>query len=417
MKKLIYLVFIILFLLRNLHPLQNGFFDDKKHFFNDFPSYYLGSYLFWHHENPYDLHGAFSAAKEKFHLDFLLGTGYSYPPLIAFLLVPLLQFSPLVAARIFAGFSMLLYVILCGLIIREFKSTSFWKLIFLSVFLATFIPAIDSANHGQANIILLFSLYLYFKLRHRQFWSGLYLAIPILIKVYPIFFLLKELVEKRSKLLVFCAFWGIVLSAVTGIFGGFNLLFVYFFRVLPSLNNALDAYYTNQSINGFLSRLLLQPNHTYLISQSTYQPIIMAITALSLLFLAIVTVKSKKNNREALSLLWLGVILILAGKNSLSNLAPAVLIGAFLIDNFHALSKVAKALFIFSMLLTNFFWQYVWNFNQTYHLTPTLSAKIVYAAFTSLGFFAILIQIIILVSLNLHSHSQKNTLKERAEGR
>lgn len=399
MKKFIFVFFIILFFAKNSHTAQR-FFNDRAHFFNDFHAYYIGSYLFWHQQNPYDLANAFMQTKEKFHLDFLVGSGYSYPPLIAFTFLPLLQFSPLVAARIFAGTTMLLYLFFCFLILQEHKKSSFAKLIFLAIFLATFSPAMDSANHGQVNLVGLLCLYFYFQMRQKQKLSSFFLVTAILIKVYPVFFLLKEFVQRKFKFLIKCALWGIMYVLFIGAFGGLNLWRIYFFKVLPGINNSLDAYFTNQSLNGFFSRALLKSDKTFLISQSTYQPIIIGITLLSLSILIFITLRHNSHaSSYKLFLLWLGVATILAGKNSFSNFAPCVLIGIYLIDNFHLLNLVMKTLFVFSVFLTNFFWQFVWQFNQTFVLQNNLFSKLQYVSFTSLGFFAIIIQIVAIVTL------------------
>lgn len=424
MKKFIFIIFIILFFAKNSYTARR-FFDDRARFFNDFHAYYIGSYLFWHGEDPYDLNGAFMQTKEKFRLDFLVGSGYSYPPLIAFALLPLLQFSPLTAARIFAAITMLLYLIFCFLIFQEHKKSSLIKLLCLAIFLATFSPAMDSASHGQVNLIVLLCFYFYFQMRQKQKLTSFFLVTAILIKVWPVFFLLKEFAQRNFKFLIKCALWGIMYVLLISIFGGLNLWSTYFFKVLPSINNSLDAYYTNQSINGFLSRALLQPDHTFLISQSVYQPIILTITLVLLAILIFITLRYNSQSLPSRSrslpchsgesrnlvsykifLLWLGVATILAGKNSFSNFTPCVLIGIYLIDNFHSLNRVMKILFVFSVFLTNFFWQFVWGLNQTFILQNNFFSKLQYVSFTSLGFFAIVMQIILLIMLISKHHHQ-----------
>lgn len=398
MKKFIFLIFLILFFFKNLYLINHGFFDDKARFFNDFHSYYIGSYLFWHGQNPYDTAGDFSKAALSFNLHFLFGTGYSYPPLLAFLFFPLLFFQPLVAARIFAGLTMMLYMAFCFLILRERKKQSFLNLFFLSLFLATFLPAVDSANHGQVNIIVLFCIFLYFKLEGREKLSSFFLVFASLVKVYPVFFLVKELIEKKVKFILSFFFWAAGLVIITAIAGGFNLWKIYFFKVLPKIGSSLDAYYTNQSINGVLSRMLLGNDRKYMISQEVYHPIFLTIELLLLIFLIYVTLK-KRNEKIKLFLLWLGVISLLAGKNSFSNFTPCVLIGIYLIDNFQKIKKIMKILFIFSIFLSNFAWQYVWIFNRNYILENNLFSKLIYVSVTSVGFIFLFIQIIILLSL------------------
>ena len=398
MKKIAFLIFIVLFLYLNFFLIRQRFFNDQSHFFNDFPSYYTGTFLFWHNENPYDLKGAFDQKAKTFNLNFVYGAGYTYPPLITFLFYPLLSFPILQAARIFAGINMFLYVLFAGLIFKNFKSKSFLKLLVLAVFLSTYSPAVDSANHGHVNILVLFCLYFYLKFYRREKLSSLFLMLASFIKVYPVILFFKELAQKKFKFLRFGILWGLLVCLILSLTKGFNLIFYYFFKVLPGLNNSLDAYQTNQSLNGFISRILLKPDRTFLISQGTYNPIIVGLTLGIIIYLAYRTIKWQGEN-QTLLLIWLGTAIILAGRNSFSNFTPAVLIGIYLIKNFNCLSKSWKTLSSLSLLLSNFFWRYVWQFNQTYVLQDEFISKLIFVTVASIGFFSLTIQILTLMTL------------------
>jgi peptidoglycan/xylan/chitin deacetylase (PgdA/CDA1 family) len=404
MKRYIFIFFILIFILRNFYILSSGFFNDNSHFFNDFYSYYLGSHLFWQRLNPYDLAGDFSRSISQLKLIFLVGTGYSYPPFLAFLFFPLIQLPPHVAARIFAIFSMILYCLFCFLILRARKKFSFLKLFILAGFLATFYPAIESANHGQVNIIVLFCIYLYFKYGDKDGFSPFLLVSVIFIKVYPIFFLVKELLEKKIKFVIKCLFWAFFIVAITSIFHTFDLWKKYFTEVLPTIGTSFDKFYTNQSLNGFLSRLLFQPDGRYLMSQADYKIAFLALEFFIFLGLVFLTLQ-KKHNRKLLYLIWLGTISLLAGKNSFANFTPCILIGIFLIDNWDKLARLQKLLFIFSIFLSNYAWQFVYDFNKSYLLKETASSKIYFLIFSSLGFIYLVLQVSILFSL-----SAKNTI-------
>lgn len=398
MKKIAFLIFGVLFLYLNFFLIRQRFFNDQSRFFNDFPSYYTGTFLFWHNQNPYDLKGAFDRKAKTFNLNFVYGAGYTYPPLITFLFYPLLAFPILQAARIFAGINLFLYAIFAGLTFKNFKSKSFLKLLILAIFLSTYLPAVDSANHGHVNILVLFGLYFYLKFYRREKLSSLFLMLASFIKVYPVILFFKELSQRKFKFLKFGAFWGLLICLILGITKGFYLIFYYFFKVLPGLNNSLDAYQTNQSLNGFISRILLKPNRTFLISQSTYNPIIVGLTLGIIIYLSYRTIKWRGEN-QILSLIWLGTAILLAGRNSFSNFTPAVLIGIYLIKNFNCLSKFWKILFSLSVLLSNFFWTYTWQFNRNYVLQDNLWSKLIFVSFASLGFFSLTIQILTLTTL------------------
>lgn len=218
------------------------------------------------------------------------------------------------------------------------------------------------------------------------------MVLAFYLKVYPIIFLLKELLQKNFLFIKKFIFWGLLFAFPLLIFHG-RWFFYYFLNYLPKLNFSLDPYYSNQSINGVFSRIITVLN--LYIPQSQFSLLILAVTIISLFLLYSLTLRFPQP--QLISLIWLGVITLLAGKNSFWNFTSCIFIGIYLFKNYSLLSLNQKRLFLFSVLISNYFWRLTnWANKQ---ILNSLLIKIIYLFITSVGFLYLIIQIFLLISL------------------
>jgi len=358
---------------------------------NDFFDYYIGSRLFWLHKNIYGPNAEFVRLVQLYDLKFMWATGYSYLPFFAMIFYPFLFLSPQIAALLWIVGNTFFY----GLITYFISSRRKGRLKYITAFfMLTFMPCLYSISAGQINILFLFLLYRYI---YEDQAKGIYLGISSIFKIYPFMFFLKEILQKRWKT-IFVGFCSIaIFLTLPVIFDGGKNTLDYFLRVLPSLNNTPHTYYINQSVNGVLSRLFsaVSKNDQIIIPQTTLVFMNVGISFIALCLLCLLT-EFNKNNR-ALSLFWLGCLTLIAGKNSFWNFAPCVLIGIFLLDNWKQLTTIQKMAYIFSVFITNFAWNGVSYFERIIPVVH-LAERLIYVVTSSLGFFALVIQLFLLKS-------------------
>lgn len=189
------------------------------------------------------------------------GGYYKFPPLVDQLLAPLTQFDWLPLARAYAVAGLMFYLAAFLLLarIQKFDWLSVPMLLLALAFLV-FQPALDTLNGPQHEflILLLFSIAYWGLLRApRGEWAaGVALAIPILIKLYPIlivpYFLLRR--AWRALAALFATLVGLTL--LSGEIGGWDLQRQFWFVILPSLSGA-TAWLENQSFFAFFARLFV----------------------------------------------------------------------------------------------------------------------------------------------------------------
>jgi hypothetical protein len=186
-----------------------------------------------------------------------------------------------------------------------------------------FPPVIGSLYFGQANLLVLPLL----ALAYRCLAPGPMLGIAAAIKLYPLSGFLAPLTERpprwralRNGLLVFAV---LLLPQLT--VGGTGVLGPGGSFLAP------DTYWSNESINGFVSRLSIASVWT----RPPYPglPVTAVVLALTLLLTAGVVLVLRRRRGHAwegaLALsLWFGVVA--APKNSLWNFAPLLLCAVFL---------------------------------------------------------------------------------------
>ena len=270
--------------------------------------------------NPYD-----SAALARVHdaagVPGLLGGGYSYPLLFAQLLRPLALLPATPAGAVFMALSLGAVAIAVALLLGSVPRLGWGWAVPLGSLGGLFPPVSYGLWNGQANDILLPFLALAYRGVDPGAWMGLAAA----VKLYPAsgFLALFGRRDRFRQLVLAAVFVGIPFLAaelaVPGGAGGAGPRVGGFFGP--------DTYWTNESFNGALSRLVLTPSAPLagLPVAPLDAAVVIAVTLATLLVLWRCRFRPWEG---ALALaIWLGCVV--APKNSLWNFAPMLLCFAY----------------------------------------------------------------------------------------
>ena len=231
---------------------------------NDFASYWLAGKLVAAGHSPYDLTALVRLGANQ-GIVFQPGTGYSYPLPFAVLMVPLGALPFGLAAGLFTTVSLLVFGWAVASWLADRRTFSGGRLMTLVVaLLAGFYPPVGgSVFFGQANLLVLGGLALgvrqWLHPRGRaDWWGGLAIGLVGIVKIAPLALVLPATMARR-----FGAVGGIVAGGAASLAAA--LLLAPFglggVRRLAELG-APDPYWTNESLNGFISRLTLRNERT-----------------------------------------------------------------------------------------------------------------------------------------------------------
>ncbi|HET9847846.1 MAG TPA: glycosyltransferase 87 family protein, partial [Candidatus Dormibacteraeota bacterium] len=285
--------------------------------FNDFYDYWGAGVLLNRGQDPYDI-GALHAVQRAAGLATETGTGYSYPVFFAQLMRPLALLSPNAAAFVFTGLSLLALLYAVALLLASIPELH-WPVALLGGAAAgLFPPVIGSVYFGQANLFVLLLL----AVAYRCVSPGPMLGLASAIKLYPLTGFMAVVLDRPPRwrrlyhgLAVLVILLSLQLTAPgAGLFGPAGSFL------------SPDTYWSNESINGWLSRLAIaspwtRPPDPGLPVEPLMLAAVLILTALTLLVL----LRAPNYSWEgALALsLWLGTVA--APKNSLWNFTPLLL--------------------------------------------------------------------------------------------
>lgn len=314
---------------------------DLNYLLNDFKIYLIGSKLVFFNYSPYGISPAFQELKNTLNMTFHWGTGYSYPPLLAYLLIP---FSLLPKYL-----SYLFWIILCLCSIfylyqKVAKSTP------QKIYLLTYAPLVISLLLGQINLILLPFFYYYFsKSSHSA------IIFPSLIKNYPGGLLLFDFFKHPS----FDKIKFAVLLFILYFLPNPSLSLNYLTHILPTLQSEFTNYPHLQSFPVLLFRLGISGPTSYFILA------IFFIIGLYLYF------KSPKNIDKLFLFIFLSLF---AGQNSFQNYLPAVFVGLYYLQYLRLLGSTTRIVFLLTTFYTNFLAYFVQAMipQTTNNLTQTI---------------------------------------------
>ena len=298
--------------------------------FNDFHSYWLAGRLLLNGQSPYDLE-AMRALGRAEGLQFVLGTGYSYPLPFAFAMIPfsLLPFLP--AVLLFNTISLVGFGWLVGWwLTRHHPGASSRRLAAAAALAGLFPPVYGTIDNGQANLVVLVPLALGLGLivgdHRRDRIGGALLGLAAVVKIVPAAVVIPLLIARR---------W----SADVALVGAAVAVIVIASFLAPAAQGAAwlsrliepDPYFTNQSLNGFVSRLVLESGRTLPLAMKAFDPAPVATAAaLALGLVTLLVLLQSLRISSTFPTLALGLALALvaatigAPKNSFWNQALAL---------------------------------------------------------------------------------------------
>lgn len=285
---------------------------DMDGLFNDFYDYWAAGRILDRGGSPYDPH-LMSHVLASAGVHSVVGSAYSYPLLLAELARPLAMLAPGPAAALFTAGSLAALWLGVALLLTPLRRATFAQLLGLATSAALFAPVVGTLYFGQVNLYLLPLLAL--ALRGVRAEAGI--AAATAVKLYPgataVAFVARGRRGLRPLLLTAAAV--LVLSLLPNLLAG----------VWPARIHALamlgpDPYWSNESINGMLSRLPL-PGAIVTVLMVT------ACAVLGALATGLVLLRRDRPWAGAFALL-LCYGVVAAPKNSLWNFAPLLVAGA-----------------------------------------------------------------------------------------
>jgi glycosyl transferase family 87 len=305
---------------------------------NDFASYWLAGKLVAAGHTPYDLAALVRLGADQ-GIAFQAGTGYSYPLPFAVAMAPLAAVPFVVAALTFTVLSLLVFGLAVAGWLRDprvFRSRPIVTL--LVAFAAGLYPPVSgSVFFGQANLLVVGALGLGVRAwagsdATRGLTGGIWIGLGGIVKVAPLALAVTAAMAGRYRGLL-----GIGLGAggamlVAAALAPFGLASM---DRLTQLG-APDPYWTNQSINGLVSRLTIDSDRTVALFRGV-DPALLGGILLGIFAFATLLILARARRELAAwdgFALAVGLTLVaaLAGapKNSFWNHVPA-LIGAGLL--------------------------------------------------------------------------------------
>jgi hypothetical protein len=284
---------------------------------NDFYAYWAAGVLLNRGQDPYDV-AALAAVQQAAGVYVETGSGFSYPLFFAHLMRPLALLPPATAAVIFSTLSLVALAFAVALLLRSLPQLRWPLALTGGVVAGLFPPVIGSLYFGQANLFVLLLL----ALAYRAVLPGAMLGIASAIKLYPVGGFLAALTARPPRWRVMAVGIGVLAALLLlqlGTGGGtLSGRSGYFFGP--------DTYWSNESINGWLSRLGSDSTWTHaplpgLPVEAVMLVIVLLLTAATVLVL-LRAPDHPWDGALALSL-WLGVVI--APKNSLWNFTPLLL--------------------------------------------------------------------------------------------
>jgi hypothetical protein len=228
----------------------------------DLPSYHYASLALRHGLDPYVPTNLVAPVKE-------IVFPYIYPPLLAILWTPL-TFLPLEDVfalwQIVSLLALVASLVLCVRLARPASPAARAAALVTALLLPFGLPAFVVAHHGAVSGVFVFLLLFFFDRlqRGRERTAGVVLAIACGIKVLPVVLLPYLALKRRWRALIAAVATGAILLGLSILVVGWRIHWEFLTQIAPQVGYAahsglgFDAVYypENQSLNGFLSRLL-----------------------------------------------------------------------------------------------------------------------------------------------------------------
>jgi hypothetical protein len=305
----------ILLLILSLFFIWKGLIPSVSKVHSDFPNYYLASKLYLEGEDLtkfYD-NDWFGEQGKKHDLEYVKFN--PFPPITIFLMTPVASFSPIVAKRIWIAINLIILLLL----IRSIQSITNWRWEYCGIIvLSTGFSLINSFYLGQFYLILTYLIFLIYSLhkRDKNNLAGALLSFSILIKYFPLVYLIGYLLNKEKKIVYKTLVSGSILGAISILLIGFPTISFYLSKVLlPHLNGEIAGQAANsipfQSFHSLFSNLF-NSSHTVSIATLFVNLSILSITA----YFIFIIKKFRLNTNYTLSILGFSGLLLLPASAS-----------------------------------------------------------------------------------------------------
>jgi uncharacterized membrane protein YkvA (DUF1232 family) len=230
----------------------------------DLPSFYSASVqVFRYGESPYNQQSLQRVMEPDIRV-----YPYLYPPPSLLLFWPLSFVSYASAGLIVLLLNHLLILVLLWCIpiclLRYPENNVFRVFIITIVYFLNCYPVVSTLKHGQVNMLFTGFLLAFwiFTRKDKAVSASLFLALAILLKVYPLVLIPPLFIAARKREAVYTVIWLTLLSGVSLIFIPLSVWTGWFTQVLPAggygrtaTGLVPPAAIWNQSLNGFFARL------------------------------------------------------------------------------------------------------------------------------------------------------------------
>lgn len=249
-------------------------------FYPDFNVYYYATKDALHHINPYT----------KIYF-----TGFAYPPTVLPILIPFTLFPFSIAEKIWTTISLLCLFISLFTIFRTTSNLSLIEKLSISGLVFLFFPVKFTLGMGQINLVVLLfiSLGIYFYLKRINL-SGVFFGLALLLKIFPVLFLVYFILLKKWRLLGIILLTCLAGTGLTLLLFGYQIFMQFINHNLSDIFFSQKTDYYNQALSGFLGRSYLKNTTEYI-----FRVLITAILILITFFVLWV----KKNKSLGFSLL------------------------------------------------------------------------------------------------------------------
>lgn len=243
--------------------------------FNDFHAYYLAARLVADGHSPYDIAALAEIARRE-GLSFVIGTGYSYPLPFALAMLPLTLLPFTAAVLVFNGLSLVAFGAAVAAWLRwTFRTApaTAGRQAALAVLAGAYPPVYGSIANGQANLLVvaLLAVGVMFVLGAgdvRRLAGGVAIGLAAIVKLVPAIVAVPLVLAGRVRdaaaivATIALTLGGAILVAPFANAGSHGLL-----ELLGP-----DSYFTNQSINGFVSRIVRDSDRTLALAPGAFDP-------------------------------------------------------------------------------------------------------------------------------------------------
>jgi alpha-1,2-mannosyltransferase len=233
----------------------------RGHSYNDFHDFYLAAKLVLEGQSPYDIE-ALRAIAAREGLSFVVGTGYSYPLPFALAMIPLTVLPFPAAALVFNVLGLIVFGLATAVWLRRMHGRAEPRRLAGAALVAGLYPPVfGTIASGQANLLVgglvaAGMLAVFGGSTAARAAGGAAIGLAAVVKIVPAIVVVPLALARRFREAV-----GVV-SAVALVVAA--VVAPWATAGSARLANLLepDSYFTNQSINGFVSRLVLESDRT-----------------------------------------------------------------------------------------------------------------------------------------------------------